>query len=497
MRSTKKFIETVASVVACVAFFLFSYSCKDDFTHDAKYRLSFSMDTLKIDTVFSESLTPTNAIMVYNHTEEDILVNSVWLESEHHYFQINVNGKSGSSFSDVKLMSGDSLFIFVQAVIKELGINTPLYIEDKIKFAYNGNTQEVVLTAYGQDAYHIKRPLHIDQNTIWSTDKPYLIYDSVIVDSAMTWQLQPGTRLYMKKEATLVVKGTAKMEGTIESPIILRTYRNDAYSSKYKYDQLADQWGGIQFTASSTGNIIRNTVIRGGHFGILVDSSEIKEEGYRLLIANSEIHNVNQTCLKAHHANILAYNSLFTNGQNGCLVLSCGDYRFDHCTIVSYLKGMGYYNKAITLSSVGFVEESNKELQIPVTARFNNCIIAGSAQDELLFMKAEEEAEGEFNYLFDHCLLNDRITEAEDTVHLNQVINEKPMFVLADDKLMLYDFHLQEESPCKEAGDLGLVLKNEYCKSDKDGIVRNIEAAPDLGAYQIIPTAEEETTENQ
>lgn len=490
MRYTKrKYLSALIILATSVMLSLFSQSCKDDFTTDPQYRLTFSTDTLKIDTIFTETLSPTNVVMVYNNTEKDIQISSILLESINNYFQINVNGKAGTQFSDVKIASGDSLFIFVQIAVKELGVNTPLYIEDKVKFIFNGNTQEVVLSAYGQDVYHIKSLLYIDQNTTWNNDKPYLIYDGIIVDTATTWTLQPGVQLYMKKKGNILVYGTIKMEGTPENEIIIRCHRTDMMTSKISYDDLADQWGGIQITESSTGNTINHALIKGGNFGLELDSSEIKEGEYRLIIANSQIHNMQGACLRAHHANIIAYNTIFSNGQNGCAILSCGDYRFDHCTFASYNKGLGFYKNAVTLSGVGYVE-LGATLNLPIKAQFHNCIISGS-NEELNCMRSEDEEEGSFDYLFDHCLVQSTAHELEDTLRSISVINENPLFAEIKADEYRYDFHLQDNSPCKEKGDLGLILKNSHLKTDKEGVVRNIEAAPDLGALQVVVKGEE------
>lgn len=461
-------------------------NCKDEFSTDSNKRISLSVDTLKIDTIISQTLSPTNIIIVYNRTDEDIRISSILLESEKNYFKINVNGRSGNSFSDVRINSGDSLFIFVQIMTDEMGQNSPLLIEDKIKFLYNGNTQQVVLSAYGQDAFHIKDVIHIDKNTTWNDTKPYLLYDSIIVDSAAIWTLSQGVKFFMKKKATILINGTVKMEGTTEKPIEISTFRKDNYSQNINYDQLSDQWGGIKITSSSTNNIISNTLIKGGAFGVIIDSSDIKEN-YRLTIANSQIHGMKISCLKAHHANILCYNSVFSNGENGTVILSCGDYRFDHCTIATYTRTSGYYRTALTLSTTGFIED-HKEIDIPIHARFNNCIIHGNSTNEIMLVQSDDSEENNMDYFFDHSLIKTIVNESEDdTLHFNQIIvNEDPMFVETNKETRCYDFHLSEESPCKEKGDLGLVLKNDYCKNDKDGVLRNIEAAPDLGAYQII-----------
>ncbi len=473
-------------------------SCKDDFTSDSSYKLTLSADTLEFDTIFTQTLSPTAVLKVYNNNKEDINISSLILKSEKNYFKINVNGKTGTQFTDMKILSGDSLFIFVEFAAGEIGDTLPLLIEDEIKFIYNGNIQSIVLSAYGQDAHHIKDVTHLSGNVIWYNDKPYIVYDSIIVDSSATWTIQEGVTLYMKKNASILVKGKIIINGTQESEVVFRTDRKDNITSKISYDQLNNQWGGIRLTSSSSGNIINHAFIKSGAFGIEIDSAEISEDEYRLTISNSQIHNVQSACLKSFHANVWAYNSLFTNGNNGCVILAGGAYQFDHCTISSHQKGLGYYKYALTLSDSGYYEHP-VIIPLPFKARFKNCIIAGDStigakpRPEILILQSS--LTDTLNYQFDHCLIQTNLSDKEieeDVNHYISIIaNKAPRYVLLDNKLSLYDFHLSDNSPCKERGDLGIILKNDLYKTDKDGFERNVEAAPDLGAYQIVVKTEE------
>lgn len=476
----------------------FTISCKDDFTSDSSCKLTLSVDTLKFDTVFTQTLSPTAVLKVYNKNKEDINISSIVLNSDYNFFKINVNGKVGTHFTDMEILSGDSIFIFVEIAPTENGDTLPLIIEDEIKFMYNGNVQKIVLSAYGQDAHHVKEVTHISGNVTWTNDKPYLVYDSIIVDSSAIWTIQEGVSLYMKKNATILLKGKIIINGTSEKEVIFRTDRKDYMTSKIAYDQLKDQWGGIRMSATSTGNFINHALIKNGAFGIEIDSAGISENEYRLTIANSQIHNVQSACLKSFNANILAYNSLFTNGNNGCVILAGGDYQFDHCTISSHQKGLGYYNYALTLSDSGYYEHP-VVIPLPFKARFRNCIIAGDStigakpRPEILILQSS--LTDTLNYQFDHCLIQTNLSDKEIEEDINHYIsiiaNKAPRYVLLDNKLSLYDFHLSDNSPCKERGDLGIILKNDLYKTDKDGIERNVEATPDLGAYQIVVKTEE------
>ncbi|MCB0813410.1 MAG: hypothetical protein KDB87_09655, partial [Flavobacteriales bacterium] len=129
-------------------------------------------------------------------------------------YRINVDGASGLTFSQVEILGGDSLFVFVEVLPGQGGVNTPFIVEDRILFNTNGNEQEVLLVAWGQDA-HIFRPdrsipgfpdfsiiAGLDdqgnptcETVTWPNDKPYVIYGYAVVDSCSTLQIDPGVKV--------------------------------------------------------------------------------------------------------------------------------------------------------------------------------------------------------------------------------------------------------------------------------------------------------------
>ena len=483
--------------------FFSNSGCKDEFTNDPDFKLSMP-DSLRFDTVISQTNSPTAEFKIYNRTKEDIKIASIVLDSKDNFFKINVNGKSGTSFSNVEIRSGDSLYVFVQIVVEEIGDNAPLFIEDRIKFMYNGNCQDIVLSAYGQDACHIRERLHISHDTSWTNEKPFLIYDSIIVDSAVTLTIKEGTILYMKKMGTICVDGSLIIDGSANNEVVFRTDRNkkDYYSKKDNllYEHVNNQWGGIYISPKSSGNRINHAFIMGGAFGIEVDSTMADSDDYSLVISNSHIHNTYGACLGAYCTNVLAYNSVFTNGKGGAVILQGGKHQFDHCTISNH----NLTNCALILSDMDSFAEENQEVGLPFKAVFNNCIVAGDTSEidlprnQIRFIP--HTADDSLDYRFDHSLISMDIQPEDvekDTVHFNVVIlNEKPCFQLIDNANHTYDFHLREDSPCRERGDLGLVLRNEAYKTDKDGVVRDVIAAPDMGAYQTVVKMNDEEAQN-
>jgi hypothetical protein len=462
-------------------------SCKDDdFTSNSSYRLTLSADTVSFDTVFTTVLNPIKKLLIYNNTPENVKIESLNLISEHNYFRINVNGQSGNSFHNIELRSNDSLYIFIQVLVAELGQDAPILIKDSIVVQYNNNQQKVILETHGQDV-HLYRQTVITENESWINDKPYLIYDTLRIGEAATLRIEEGAKIYFHKSGTVVVDGKLEIEGTADNPVLLRGDRNDIAYSNISYDKLSDQWGGIRITETSTGNVINHASIRNGNFGILIDSSRIVPQDYRLVLSNSEIHNTKQATLKATHANLYAYNTVISNGAYTCLLLEGGDYLFNHCTVADYSTESRTFGAVILANHILF----NEEILFPLSVRFNNCIIYGSRQKEL---KAENLSgsnlpDSNFDYLFNACLIRYQQSTTNPELDIysegfrNVIWNENPEFRIIDQDY-LYDFHLNPLSAAIDNGDTEIINLYPECSTDKDGISRVFDGIPDVGAYE-------------
>ena len=480
----------LASIFFCLCAGIF-FSCKDDnFTSNSSYKLSFSTDTLFFDTVFTIPIaTPTKRIMVYNNTSENIRIENINLFSNNNYFQVNVNGRSGTVFHDVELRSKDSLFIFVQVLVNELGQNAPLYILDALEFRYNGNLQKIILQTYGQDV-HWRRKFTIAENTRWTNDKPYLIYDTLTVENDVALHIDAGATLYFHNGATMVVKGTLNVEGNASDPVIFRGDRTDNLFSGLPYDKLSGQWGGILLTKESTGNRINGAMIRNGTFGIQIDPAEIQSGVHRLILSNSQIHNTKQTAFKATNATAYVYNSVISNGAYTCVLLEGGEYRFNQSTIANYPGSTRIFGALILSNHEQF--ETNQ--LIPLKAEFNNCIIYGSSQQEIKTynLNGNGNAMNDFNYTFRSCLIRYQSNQytarpefnLQSDAFQNVIWNEDPAFLSVDNDS--YNFHIRISSAAIEKGDPEIITSYSECATDKDEVVRSPYKNPDIGAYEYV-----------
>ena len=137
-------------------FFIVSCNNEDDIIGGGNSgSLSFSVDTLLFDTVFTTVGSATRYLKVYNNSNSDINLENVYLNGgETSPFRINVDGESGTVVNDILIRAKDSLYVFADVNINPNdGLNSYFIEQDKIIFDYDNTNQNVDLTAWGIDAY--------------------------------------------------------------------------------------------------------------------------------------------------------------------------------------------------------------------------------------------------------------------------------------------------------------------------------------------------------
>ena len=216
------------------------------------------------DTVFTTIGSTTQHLKVYNPYDQKVLISSVKLaKAETSNFRLNVNGVSSNEVKNLEIAPFDSLYIFVEVTIDPNGQNLPLVVKDSIEFVTNSNPQDVDLVAWGQDFKLVKGK--IPKNTIWTNEKPYLVYTDAYVDSISSLTIQAGTKVYFHKEAGLHVEGRVVAKGTVENPIIFHGDRLETV-----YSNVPDQWDGISLYPGSKNNEFSNVEIKNANIGLLI-----------------------------------------------------------------------------------------------------------------------------------------------------------------------------------------------------------------------------------
>ncbi|MGD1846557.1 MAG: right-handed parallel beta-helix repeat-containing protein [Salibacteraceae bacterium] len=458
-------------------------SCRrdDDFITDNTADLRFCEDTVLFDTVFTTVGSTTEWLKVYNRFNKPIQIASISLANGNSSnYRINVDGVSGRVFSDIEIPAEDSIFIFVEVTVDPNGGTTPLIITDNLVFETNGNVQEIELVAWGQDAYFYPNVLFGDEQVYQlPSDKPNVFYGLAIIDSNSRLIIPEGTQLHFHKGAGIVAgrASTLEVNGTAANPVVFQGDRLEE-----EWQDVPGQWGvifggaprgGIWLTATSRDHVINHAVIKNSDIGIQVDSVGSLSSP-TLTMESVTVINNSGVGLLAQGAWVEAKNCVFANAGNYVVALNIGGvkYLFEHCTFANYWRfgsrntGMLLLNNFFKIRDDVFIRDLNNTV-------FSNCIIEGSASEEL---ETQNDAAGAFDYFFDRCILR---TEKA-TTNANRfadIIRNPGTQVFADP--LEGDFRLYVNSPAVDEGKLINVLL------DIEGNTRD--GQPDLGAYEFIP----------
>lgn len=469
-----------------------SSSCKkDEFITDSSAKLDFSTTSILYDTVFTTVGSVTKTFTVYNRNSLPIRISSIRLAGgTSSNFRINVDGSMGVLFSNVEIAGKDSLFVFTQVTVDPNKSTSPLIIRDSVIFETNGNTQDVDLEAWGQDAYfHTPDVFPTDGNppysvitcnATWTNDKPHVIYGYAIVNSACTLTMDPGTRVYMHPNSILYVNqdGALKIKGNIANPVTIQGDRLEP-----QYSEEAGQWGYIHLSAGSKNNEIEGAIIKNGLVGILADT--LGNSGNPTLkISNTIVKNMSVAALYGRGTYIEGWNCVFANCAQYVAALTLGGtYNFYHCTFANYWSNDNRQFPVLLLNN--YYEDVNENIitRDLDSANFYNCIVTGniSSGDELK-LDASPNTGFAFNYKFHNSLLQTTF-DTSGNGYENVIVNLDPYFY--DPAANDYRVKNPLSAPAViDKGDpaIGLLYPN-----DLSGKPRMVNGNPDLGAFEYEP----------
>ena len=450
------------------------FACeKEEFNTSVDANLAFSVDTILFDTVFTSIGSATQRFTVKNTYNKNLKISSIYLAGgESSPYRLNIDGYPGVRLDNIELREKDSLYIFVEITIDPNNSDLPLVVKDSIIFSFNNKQQDVDLIAWGQDVNIINGEI-IGTET-WSNNKPYLIYNSMLVDTNSILTIEPGAILHFHKNSRLYVAGSIVANGTFESPIIFQGDRleND-------YENIPGQWDGIWLMAGSMDNVFNFSEIKNAIIGIQVDTMANLSKP-TLLLSNSKIQNMTSAGIYAQGSTIEAFNNLITNcGQFAVALTIGGSYEFYHCTIGNYWGFSTRTTPSILLNNYYVDVNSNIQVRPINKALFGNCIIYGNKESEIYIDKYEENST--LNYKFDHTLIKvDSDFSTSDPNYFDHVIvNNDPKFKDPYNG----DFELDTLSIAKDFGKSEYGLMFPYDINIQN---RNSDSGPDLGAFERI-----------
>lgn len=476
MKRVIKYTLLLATLVLTVA-------CMDDevFSSSRNDLLTFSTDTVKLDTCFSTVPTPTKTFWVYNKSGKGIRCSQIRLKNGNQTgFRVNVDGvylgpTQGYLVNDQEIRNKDSIRVFVELTSPINNSSEPQEVSDDLVFLLeSGAQQQVKLNAYSWDA-DLLRNITVTKDTIIGGKRPTVIYGNLTVNEGATLNIEAGKTLYMHGDAQIDVYGTLSCIGTPNDEITIRGDRLDRMFDYLPYDGISGQWKGIRFHEPSYGNIIRNTNIHSASDAIVCDSSDVNKD--KLKIENSTIHNNQGYGVLSTNSFITIENSQLSNCLKDIVAIYGGNVEINGCTLAQFYPFDG--NRGSALSFTNYEGEHEYPLNYfavrnTICTGYADDVIMGNAKDSILA----------YSYFFDHCLL--RTPEIEDTINCVNVIWEDVKdticsgvknFKKIDTELLQYDFHLAEKSLA-----IGKANPKTSLPSDRNATKRD--DMPDIGCYE-------------
>ena len=196
----------------------------DDFTTSPNNLLTFSTDTVRLDTVFSTVPSSTRDFWVSNRSGKGLRCTSVRLEGgNQNGFRVNVDGvylspEQGYKANDIEVRNKDSIRVFVEVTTAVNHGDAPKELNDRLVFALeSGVEQKVVLNAWSWDADFARNKTITTDYTI-TAGKPLVVYGPMTVEEGATLTIAPGATLFFHDGAGIDVKGRLVCKGTAEQP---------------------------------------------------------------------------------------------------------------------------------------------------------------------------------------------------------------------------------------------------------------------------------------
>lgn len=478
-------------------------SCRQDFVFKPSTGgLTFSKDTVYLDTVFTNIGSSTYTLKVYNKSDTDIKIPTIQLgKGTNSKYRITVDGMTGENnriFHDVELLAKDSMYVFIEVTADVASANpTDFLYTDIIEFRHaNGEIQDVDLVTLIQDAYFLYPKRFSDGTTetlpigddevygfyldesdpvngneyVWGNDKPYVIYGYGAVPNGKTLNVQPGARIHFHADSGLIIGngGSLKINGQLSSTEALENeviFEGDRLEPGFS--NIPGQWGTIWLTDGSTANEINHLTLKNAVVGLLIDHND----GTTTTIKNTQIYDCSNMGIYAKTAKISAENLVINTA--GVATLACtlgGSYEFRHCT---FNNNWSSSRQVAVLLNNYYKNEHGQNVPYDLTqADFKNCIIYGGNTYEL---SLDPDTSEDFNFSFTKCVMKfgTSTNPLYGFIYDNPQIkrNENPEFLdIRNNKL-----NIGEESSARGFGD-NIGVNND--------ILGNPRTSPyDVGAY--------------
>lgn len=474
---------------------LFFSACKkDNFITESTAKVIFTRDTLRFDTVFTQTGSATRFFKIINPHNQPIKLSRIYLEKgAGSLFNLNIDGISGDIQENISIPAKDSIYVFAEVTINPNKIDNPFVINENLIVEVNGNTQRVILEAWGQNANYIPDNLAkgkiatMTQNQVWNDVKPYVIYGILVVDGCKL-SIAAGTRIHVHgglvktdqnsvySDGMIYVQngGEIEIQGTKEKPVIINGDRLEK-----EFDKISSQWNLIYFGPETKANF-SYTTIKNSRIGVFADSLSKVRLNY------CQIYNTGGPAVYGRQADIQLDNCLFhSNGDRSVVIAQGGTFRSTFSTIANF----GANSPAVELSNAfckAYDAQGNciQLLTSPLVSNVKNTILSSSQRDAISLFEVQNTG---FDYTFENCIYkvedlvkSDKGGYIDFYMHSIDCINAKNTDILFK-KIDADNYHLDTLS----------VAENKAkpvagFETDLDGVKRDV-LKPDVGAYEFKP----------
>lgn len=502
-------------LISLICILLWS-SCRKDFDFEPAQnsQLSFSSDTIFLDTLFTNIRSSTKILKVYNNSNDDISISQVKLRrGTDSKYQLNIDGlpnddssittTSGKVFENVEILAKDSIFVFVEATIDPTTDEIDLennYL-DELQFQTSNGLREVQLFTKVIDAdfsfnenpdrqfiteqrdekgdfivlkgYNLK-----DSELDITKDKARVIYGNAVVPTGKTLTINAGSRIHFHRDSGLIIEDGANLTviGEISPTDTDNPFKNGVIIEGDRidedFDNLPAQWNFIWIRKGGKATFT-NTIIKNATSGIFIEGNG-NEVTPNLVLENVQVYN-SQTVGIQSNASFISGSNVVINqsGRSSINVEEGGTYNFTHSTFSNTFSFGASSQSAIVLNNTPKKESDVVTTDLGVT--FVNCIISGNKSDEI---KVTNSNEASFSSTFENCLINLRSNSPElDTENtaqfINCIFNEKPKF----QNTSLNMLQIEDESPAN--GKAKFIIGTDLIGTQRI-------APSDIGAYESI-----------
>ena len=465
-------------------------SCKKDKVLTTGGSVSFSVDTLVFDTVFTQMASSTRSLLIYNKQKEKITLSSIRLKNgDKSAYRLNVNGYPGTEIKNVDIAGNDSVWVFAAVTVDPTNDSTPFIVEDNLIVTLNGQDFSIPVMAYGQNAYYI-RDSTLETQT-WLTDKPYVILQNAYVDEGATLTIPAGARVYVHQDSRLYVLGSLKINGTQTDSVVFQGDRLDPLVWIGDYTDVPGQWGGLYFFNQSHDNVINYAVFKNGgastkininNEDVAVQGAVIQCDSNAVVSATPKLKMTNTVIRSSSGYGVLAYNS--SVDMENCRIVECGaenicffqggNYHVYDCTVSTYGSQFLSHSDHISMAVLNYLPvDQYTYFAAKLTADIKNIIVYGSLESEIFF---DSKPDFPATVSLTNCLVKTKTALPQFVTQLNNIINQDPLFK----DYTKGDYHLQENSPAIATG-----ITAGSINTDLDGVIRG--NPPSIGCFEYVP----------